>query len=79
MNFEAIVYGILFIVPCVLFFISPTDFLKFGNKWRYKNAEPTDTAIIIGRIVSVVGIIIGIILIAAGIMWDSIQPVLIVS
>ena len=72
MNIEIIIYGIFFIVPSVLFLIFPIPFLKLGSKLKYKDAEPSDTAIIIGRVASIFGIIIGLALIVLGIVWGSI-------
>lgn len=67
MNVVLIVLGILFIIPCVLFFIFPTFVLTFGSKWQYKDAEPSESAYAVGRIVSIVGLLIGLCLLLYGI------------
>lgn len=69
MTSEMILYGVFFILASVLFLLFPVNFLKFGNKWRYKNAEPSAISIIIGRIASGIGILIGIALIVMGLTY----------
>lgn len=66
---EMILYGVFFVVPSILFLLFPVKFLKFGNKWKYKNAEPSTFSIIIGRIASGIGILIGITLIVIGLAY----------
>lgn len=72
MNSEIIFCGILFIIPSILFLIFPIAFLQLGSKWKYKDTEPSDAAIIVGRIASGIGILIGIALIVIGVYWYKI-------
>lgn len=63
---EMILYGVLFIIPGVLFLLFPKAFLKYAGKLKYKEAEPPDSLIIAGKTASVIGILTGIALIAFG-------------
>ncbi len=65
---EMILYGVLFIVPCVLFLFFPAAFLKYAGKLKYKDTEPPDSLITAGKIASTIGILMGIALIAFG-LW----------
>ncbi len=65
---EMILYGVLFIIPGVLFLLFPAAFLKYAGKLKYKEAEPPDSLVTAGRIASVIGILTGIALIAFG-LW----------
>ncbi len=55
------IFGLLFIVIGLINAISPATgwYLSYG--WRYKDAEPSDAALILGRIGGVLGIIVGVI------------------
>lgn len=71
MNSELFFCGILFIIPSVLFLIFPVAFLRFGSKWKYKDNEPSDIAIVVGRIASILGILFGVTIILLGVIWDK--------
>ncbi len=73
MNTDFIILGILFIIPCVLYFIFPDFFLTFGSKWRYKDATPSDGARFVGSICAVIGIVLGAGMIVYGIFREDIN------
>lgn len=72
MNGEIILLGILCILPGIIGLIFPAAFIKFGDKWKYKDCEPSDTAIIVARIASVFCILIGVVFSVLGAIWDKI-------
>ena len=67
-NYELILYGAFFTLPGVLFLLFPAAFLKFGGRSRYKNAEPSDSAIVAGKIAGGIGILIGLAMIITGLV-----------
>ena len=66
MNFDFIIFGILCIVPSVLHLIFPEFILTFGKKWKYEDATPTDNALVMSKIISIIVLIIGICLFVYG-------------
>ena len=76
MNITWIVLGALFLIPSILFRIFPLFMMTFGEKHRYKDATPTDTALGIAEVVSLLGIIVGILLLVYGIFEAQILALL---
>ena len=79
MNITCIVLGILFLIPSVLFRIFPLFMMTLGEKWRSKDATPTEPALGIAEVVSLLGIIAGILLTVYGIFEVQILAFLGVS
>ncbi|WP_435169760.1 DUF6199 family natural product biosynthesis protein [Paenibacillus glycanilyticus] len=54
--------GVIFIVLGILNLLYPRAgwYMQYG--WRFKNAEPSDAALVMGRISGIIGIAIGIFL-----------------
>lgn len=68
MDFNLIIYGILCIIPSILGLAVPKIIIKLGRSWQYKDLEPTEEAIAITKVISVVAIFVGIVLIVMGIV-----------
>ncbi|MBQ7670713.1 MAG: hypothetical protein IJS45_08340 [Clostridia bacterium] len=54
-----IVIGIMLIVYGILYFIMPEKLLMFGNRWRYRDATPTDAAVTLGYVSAVICLLAG--------------------
>ncbi|WP_336774682.1 DUF6199 family natural product biosynthesis protein [Paenibacillus sp. MMO-58] len=52
--------GVIFIVLGILNLLYPRAgwYMQYG--WRFKNAEPSDASLVMGRISGIIGIVIGI-------------------
>lgn len=71
-----ILIGIGLITYGILYFVMPEKLLMFGNRWRYRDATPTDAAKTVGYAGAVICILAGvgmIILAVIGII-DAGQP-----
>ena len=60
-NGSLLLAGVLFLVIGALHAVSPTAAWELSHGWRYKNAEPSDGALLAQRLEGVVLVVIGIV------------------
>lgn len=59
-----IIVPVIMIVGSIVSVLSPRTMWYLSEGWKYKNVEPSDTALVMMRIGGVLGVIFGIIFIA---------------
>ena len=60
------IIGVIAIILGIISLVSPETAWYLSYGWRYKNAEPSDVALIMERIGGGVGILLGIVILFVG-------------
>ncbi|WP_105617490.1 DUF6199 family natural product biosynthesis protein [Vallitalea okinawensis] len=61
-----VLFGIVVIIISILNIAIPEEMAMFGERWKYRNAEPSDMNIFMTRLGGVIGIIVGIVIMFMG-------------